>query len=70
MKPGTLVQPSIGKVYLTPVDSDIAEDTENWIEWEFKQFGIVLEQNNWVTIFTESGIGYCFLDEVKIIYDV
>lgn len=70
MKPGTLVQPSGEKVYLTPIDSDAAEDTEKWIEWEFKQFGIVLDQNDWVTIFTENGIGYCFLDEVKIIRDV
>jgi len=70
MKPGTLVQSSIEKVYLTPIDSGAAEDTEKWVEWESERFGIVLEQNNRVTIFTENGIGYCFLDEIKIIHNV
>ncbi len=70
MKPGTLVRPSREKIYLTPVDLDAVEDTERWIEWESEQFGIVLEQNDWVTIFTENGIGYCFLDEIKIIHNV
>jgi len=66
LNPGTLVTPKKDTVYLTPLDPDLAEDFENWIEWSVGQVGIVLDSciSIGLRIITSRGMGTCFNDEI------
>lgn len=69
MKPGTLVIHRIKDdvLHLTPVEVDLAEDLDNWIEWNYGEYGIVLdvlEGQAGIRVFVPRGIGLCFHDEL------
>jgi len=71
MKAGSIVLPkkqtgSVNKVYLTPISVKDVEDLEEWIEWDLKELGIIVEMiyNHQVVVMVPSGIGCCFEDEL------
>ena len=66
---GRLVNPREEKLHLTPVPDDEGKD---WIEWGFNEIGVVLgvetsKKNLGVYVMVRSEVGYCFIDEIRII---
>lgn len=74
MKPGTLVIHRIKDdvLHLTPIDADLAEDLDNWVEWSYGECGIVLDGLKGqigIRVFVPGGTGLCFHDELIQIDD-